>query len=122
MGAEQPVVSVHYLHVGGTVRSIQCCADGTQHQVSAGVACGLKAVEAGAFAGVLAAAVQTVADIDPDEPKNMPDFDAVEWTQEAPHSSRLNDVASMNMKSMLAALDTSHFEMSPLNEAAPLNM
>ena len=61
MGAEQPVVSLCYLHVGGVVRSVQRCTNGAQHQISAGVACGFKAAAAGSVSGVLVAAVQSAA-------------------------------------------------------------
>ena len=62
--------------------------------------------------------VTGIPSIDPDEPANMSNLDAFEWTQAAPQNFRLNDVASENMKSMLSTLDTSHFEMSPLNDVA----
>ena len=39
----------------------------------------------------------TVRDIDPDEPANIISFLALEWTQAAPQSARLNDVASENI-------------------------
>ena len=36
--------------------------------------------------------------------------------------SPLNDVAPLNMRHIVRTLDTSHFEMSPLNNVAPLNI
>ena len=62
--------------------------------------------------------VHTVRDIDPDEPINVKVLGALEWTQAAPQSFRLNNIAPRNMESMLLTLDTSHFEMSPLNDLA----
>ena len=41
--------------------------------------------------------VHTVRDIDPDEPLNMSFLLALDWTQAAPQSSCLNDVASPNI-------------------------
>ena len=62
--------------------------------------------------------VHIVLDIDPDDPANITLFLALEWTQAAPQSRRWNNIASRNMESMLLTLDTSHFEMSPLNDSA----
>ena len=64
----------------------------------------------------------TVGDIDPDDPVNMPVLVAFESTHAAPQRFRLNDNAPENILSMFVTLDTSHFEMSPLNESAPANM
>ena len=47
---------------------------------------------------------------------------AFEYTQAAPQSSCLNDVALLNMLSMLVTLDTSQCEMSPLNDGASQNI
>ena len=66
--------------------------------------------------------VHTVSDIDPGDPSNMRFLVAFEWTQTAPQSCCLNDVALMNISSMLVTLDTSHLEMSPLNDVAPANI
>ena len=63
-------------------------------------------------AGVVAS-VHTVRDIDPEEPTNRSILLAFEWTQPAPQSDSLNDVACWNILSIVATLDTSHFEMSP---------
>ena len=62
--------------------------------------------------------VHTVSDTDPDESSNMSSLLALDWTQAAPQSVCLNDVACSNILSMLTTLDTSHFEMSPLNNPA----
>ena len=62
--------------------------------------------------------VHTVGDIDPGEKSNMICFVAFERTQAAPQSVCLNDFAPKNIRSILATLDTSHFEMSPLNDIA----
>ena len=66
--------------------------------------------------------VHTVLDIDPDEPANMSVDLAIEWTQAAPQSFRLNDSAPQNMESMLLTRDTSQCAMSPLNELAERNI
>ena len=68
------------------------------------------------------AGVHGVCEIDPDEPANMVVEIALEWTQAGPQSVRLNNFACQNMKSMLETLDTSHFEMSPLNDDAKRNI
>ena len=59
-----------------------------------------------------------VCDIDPDDPANIEDFLAFEWTQVAPQSFRLKESAPINIKSIFVTLDTSHFEMSTLNNVA----
>ena len=64
------------------------------------------------------AGVHTICDIDPDVPSNMRVFGALEWTQKAPQSFCLKDVAWENIRSILSTLDTSHFEISPLNNSA----
>ena len=65
--------------------------------------------------------VHTARDIDPSDPSNIRFWLAFEFIQAAPHSSILNDVALMNMRSMLVTLDTFHCEMSTLNDVAPMN-
>ena len=75
--------------------------------------------------GVVTLAVRGVGemhadrDIDPDELTNMSFWLALELAQAAPQSCWLNDPAFENMLSMLVTLDTSHFEMSQLNDDAP---
>ena len=49
---------------------------------------------------------------------NMTSFLVFEWTQANPQSFRVNDIAPRNMESMFLTLDTSHFEMSTLNDLA----
>ena len=66
--------------------------------------------------------LHSVRDIDPGEPSNIISFVAFECTQAAPQSLCLNDVAFRNILFMLPTLDTSHREMSVLNDVAPLNM
>ena len=66
--------------------------------------------------------MHTDGDIDPDEPSNISFLLAFEWTQAVPQSFRLNDVACQNMLVMSVTLDTSHFEMSPLNAFALRNI
>ena len=66
--------------------------------------------------------VQTVDDIDPDVPSNMAAFLAVEWTHGAPQSSWLKSVAPKNMPYMSFTLETSQFDMSPLNTTALWNI
>ena len=63
--------------------------------------------------------VQSVRDIDPREAVNMAFLLAFEWTQADPHRFWLNDFASKNMEFMLVTRDTSHFDMSILNDDAP---
>ena len=63
--------------------------------------------------------MHAVRDIDPDERTNMSFWLAFELTQAAPQSCCLNDPAFENMLSMLVTLDTSHFEISRLNDDAP---
>ena len=53
----------------------------------------------------------------PDEPVNIPLFVAVDFCH-APQSVWLKDFAESNMPFMLVTLDTSHLEMSPLNDDA----
>ena len=62
-------------------------------------------------------ALVVVAQIRPDEPRNIPSLFAVEVCH-APQSVRAKDDAPKNMCSMVVTLDTSHFEMSPLNDDA----
>ena len=68
------------------------------------------------------AGVHTVSDIEPDDPSNISCFLALERTQAAPQSCRVNDCAFMNMAPMSLTLDTSHVEISQLNNFAPKNM
>ena len=63
-----------------------------------------------------------VHDIDPGEPLNMKFLVAFEWTQAAPQSCCLNEVAPINMRFISFTLDTSQNDMSLLNSAALLNM
>ena len=58
----------------------------------------------------------------PFEPTNISVWLAFELLQAGPQSVCANDVAPLNILAMLVTLDTSHFEMSPLNDVAPLNM
>ena len=57
----------------------------------------------------------------PDEPSNISVLSAFEVIH-TPQSVCANDEAERNMKPMLATLDTSHFDMSPLNKYAERNM
>ena len=66
--------------------------------------------------------VHSVLDIDPKEPSNIPNFVALELTQQVPHKSCLKDFASRNISFMLITLEGCHFEMSPLNDDAPRNI
>ena len=81
--------------------------------LSSSLDCGENAAEA---------AVHTVRDIDPNDPANMALLLAFEWTQAEPQSFRVNNVAPKNMLSMLLTLDTSHFEMSVLNDLESWNI
>ena len=60
-------------------------------------------------------------DIDPDEPANMVSFFA-EVVRQALQSTSEKAVAPLNMLLMSVTFETSHFEMSMLNDAALLNM
>ena len=55
--------------------------------------------------------------IRPEESVNIPSLSAFEVNQ-APHSVCANDDAPRNIPAMLATLDTSHLEMSTLNDEA----
>ena len=61
--------------------------------------------------------VRVVVQIRPDEPSNIPSLYAVEVLH-VPQSVWPNDDASANMSSMVITLDTSHLDMSPLNDLA----
>ena len=64
---------------------------------------------------VVPAVAHAAADIDPGDPENMSACFAFELTHAAPHNDRANDVAPLNIPPMFVTLDTSHLEMSPLN-------
>ena len=66
--------------------------------------------------------VHTVREIDPNDPTNISFLLAFEWTQAALQSFCVNEAALLNMLSMLVTLDTSHLEMSPLNDDTDQNM
>ena len=61
--------------------------------------------------------VVPVVQIAPDEPSNIPFLSAVEMYHK-PQSACANDDAPENIFSMLVTLDTSHLEMSALNDDA----
>ena len=61
--------------------------------------------------------VVAVVHIDPGEFSNMRRFSALDLAH-APQSFRLNAVAPLNIADMSVTLDTSHLEMSPLNDNA----
>ena len=58
-----------------------------------------------------------VEHIRPGEPSNIPSLSAVEVSH-APQSACAKDGANRNIKSMSVTLDTSHLEMSMLNDDA----
>ena len=58
-----------------------------------------------------------VVQIRPDEPSNIPSFFADEVSH-TPPSVCANEDAPENISSMSVTLDTSHLEMSPLNDDA----
>ena len=68
------------------------------------------------------AEVHTICDNDPDEPSNMSVLLALDRTQAAPQSACLKAAAKRNILDMVITLDTSHFEMSPLNDLARANI
>ena len=61
--------------------------------------------------------VLVVVQIRPDEPSNIPSLSAVEVIH-TPQSVCAKDDAPLNICSMLATLDTSHLEISPLKDDA----
>ena len=61
--------------------------------------------------------VLVVVQIRPGEPLNIPSLSAVEVSH-APQSGRAKDDAPENMPRMVVTLDTSHVEMSSLNDDA----
>ena len=63
-----------------------------------------------------------VVQIFPDEPSNIPYLSAVEVSHASPQSVCEKDAAPENMSVMSATLDTSHLEMSQLNDDAEENM
>ena len=63
-----------------------------------------------------------MCDIDPNEPENMSVLLALELTQAEPQRFCLYDDASKNILSMPVTLDTSHRDISPLNDVARMNM
>ena len=66
--------------------------------------------------------VHTVLDIDPNDPANIPVLIAFELTQPGPQSFCVKDLVFRNIFSMLLTLESCHFEISPLNDAAPWNI
>ena len=66
---------------------------------------------------VMEVVVLIVVQIRPDEPSNIPSLSAVEVLH-APQSVRAKDDAPANVCFMLVTLDTSHLEMSTLNDNA----
>ena len=60
--------------------------------------------------------VLAVVQIRPDDPSNIPCFSAVEVLH-SPQSVCANDDALSNMPIMVVTLDTSHLEMSLLNDS-----
>ena len=66
----------------------------------------------------MGADVHAVRDIDPGDPVNMLSLLAFELTQSSPQIFFLKDVAKRNISSMLVTLDTSHLEISPVNDDA----
>ena len=64
------------------------------------------------------AVLQIVVAIEPRDRTNMPFLDALERTQARPQSIRSKALAEMNISFILRTRDTSHLEMSALNESA----
>ena len=75
----------------------------------------IKALPLGVGVGVDVLAL--VAQIRPEEPRNIPSLSAVE-VYHSPQSFCANDDAPENMSAMVVTLDTSHLETSPLNDDA----
>ena len=61
--------------------------------------------------------LELVEQICPNDPSNIPSLSAVDVSH-APQSVCAKDDAPKNMSSMLVTLDTSHLEMSLLNDDA----
>ena len=70
---------------------------------------------------VVVEVVVLVVQIRPAEPSNIPEISAVEMSH-APQSVCAKDDAYENISSMSVTLDTSHLDMSPLNDVAERNM
>ena len=70
---------------------------------------------------VVVEVVVVIVQIPPDDPSNIPSLSAVEVSH-APQRVCAKDDASENICSMLVTLETSHLEMSPLNNEALENM
>ena len=68
---------------------------------------------------LLAADLQIVFEIDPEEPSNMNFFSALECTQATPQRVRLKDVAPSNMPVISITCETFHVERSWLKDVAP---
>ena len=66
--------------------------------------------------------LRNVGDIDPDEPLNMLFLLALDRIQVSPQSFWLKFSASQNIASIVATLETSHFEMSQSNNVVRMNM
>ena len=66
---------------------------------------------------VILEVVGLAAQIRPGDPSNIPSLSAVEVSH-APQSVRAKDDAPENILFMLVTLDTSHFDISPLNDDA----
>ena len=63
-----------------------------------------------------------VAQICPDEPRNIWSLSAVEVSQASPQSVCVKDDTPKNISAMTSTLDTSHLEISALNDNAEANM
>ena len=70
---------------------------------------------------LLAAVVEVLVQIRPDDPSNIPSLFAVEVLH-LPQSICAKDDAPKNICPILVTLDTSHLEMSPLKDDAEWNM
>ena len=66
---------------------------------------------------VVVSVIRLSVHIRPDEPVNIPSLSAVEMYH-ARQRVCVNDDAPENMSSILTTLDTSHLEISPLNDVA----
>ena len=67
-------------------------------------------------------ALDMVVQIRPDDPSNISSLSAGDVCHVSPQSGRAKDDAPANICFMLVTLDTSHLEMSQLNDVAEANM
>ena len=80
------------------------------------------ALDCGENTAEMVVAAHTVGDIDPGESLNIDFLVAFDWDQAGVQSFCVKADAPRNISFMSVTLDTSHFEMSALNDVASSNM